>query len=228
MLNIYYLKLSDLQSFDNHLLDCISDERKRKIESYRFASDKIRSLFSELLLRFILLKKVNLKNSELVFLKNPFGKPFLKKASVYFNLSHSNDYIFCAISEKNIGLDIEKIGSVDIRLAERFFHPDEYQFLLNSPLHKQKELFYTYWTLKESYVKFLGTGLTISLNHFSFVLDETNQLAYLNKKNPFSKKLIFQFFRFDNLYRVAVCSEEKKVDSFYEITLLELLTFFEK
>lgn len=104
-----------------------------------------------------LLEKVLTKykiKPELVY--NEFGKPYLKNNDLYFNISHADNYIILVISEKEIGIDMEKI-TMKPRVMERVCTPDE-QKLIKSP-----DDFTIMWVKKESYVKFLGVGLSYGL-----------------------------------------------------------------
>ena len=66
------------------------------------------------------------------------GKPMRKDGKVCFNLSHSGKYVLCAVSETEIGCDIEKIKEVKWKLAKRFFSDGEYDFL--ESLGRQEKL----------------------------------------------------------------------------------------
>lgn len=105
------------------------------------------------------------------------GKPYLKHfPDIHFNISHSDDYAACAISEISCGLDIQKIKPVHTkRLLLRTLSEDEYACVQKS-LEPEKQ-FCKYWTLKESYLKWTGEGITKDLTtlamqgwhqHFSF------------------------------------------------------------
>jgi len=101
------------------------------------------------------------------------GKPFIASPAtrLFFNLSHSAEWVVCAIARFPIvGVDIEHCDrDVDVvRLARRFFSPLEYGDLLDLPRKAQKNRFFAYWTLKESYIKARGEGIALGLHRFSF------------------------------------------------------------
>ena len=101
------------------------------------------------------------------------GKPFLAGLpGFHFNLSHSGDYIACAFSEEEVGLDLQEHSRPHtsvVRIARRFFTAAEYEAILalpsgesvtspdNSPC--RLALFYRLWSIKEAYLKYLGCGL---------------------------------------------------------------------
>ncbi len=79
------------------------------------------------------------------------GKPYLSGGSVHFSLSHCNDRVLCAVSDAPVGADIERIRKNGVRLAKRFFAPDE-EALVTAADEPDAE-FCRIWTLKESYIK---------------------------------------------------------------------------
>jgi 4'-phosphopantetheinyl transferase len=130
-------------------------------------------LLAELLVRWILHAKLGLDINCIEFGISAFGKPFIKGLeNINFNLSHSNEWVVCAFSRLDIGVDIEKISSIKLEIAKRFFTKEEYDRILSKDAHERIVYFYELWTLKESYIKALGLGLTIPLNHVSFNICE--------------------------------------------------------
>ena len=110
----------------------------------------------------------------LAFTYGPDGKPGLHPDAhpdhVCFNLSHSGDFAACAVRrERAVGLDIEMIRpSPDfLKIARRFFAPDEAEQLEALPAGEQLAAFYQCWTAKEALVKAWGQGLSAPLDQFS-------------------------------------------------------------
>lgn len=100
---------------------------------------------------------------------NQFGKPrIIGHENLDFSLSHSGGMAMCALSDLGpVGCDIESPGRHNISVARRFFHPDEYHHIINSADPGRE--FIRIWTLKESYIKALGTGLGTRLSSFEIV-----------------------------------------------------------
>lgn len=135
-------------------------ERRERINQYRNKKDKERSLGVGLLLLYAL--KVNKINS-ISLVKNSYGKLLLPKdESFYFNLSHSGDYVACSVGSVENGIDIEHDSVENIDIAKRFFCENEYNHVMN----QGGDMFARIWTLKESYIKMKGKGLSIPLNSF--------------------------------------------------------------
>lgn len=132
-----------------------------------FQQDSLRCLFGALLSRYAICKISNYKNDELKFDVNSYNKPFIiKPNNLCFNISHSGKWVVCAVSNNPVGIDVEYIKSIDFDIAKTFFTKEEYINLMNQDI-KTKKYFYLMWTLKESYVKADGRGLSLPLNSFS-------------------------------------------------------------
>ena len=145
--------------------------RREKIDFLKRRDDKIRSLGAGVLLSRAL-KSVGVdENAEISVDKN--GKPFLKDAkNVNFNLSHSGKLVMCAISEFEVGCDVELVKDGRIDVAERFFTVAEREFITAGDGEKNKnERFFRLWTLKESFIKANGAGLSLPLGTFSVARD---------------------------------------------------------
>ena len=85
------------------------------------------------------------------------GKPYLIGNKAYISLSHSGDIAVCAISENEVGVDIQKISDYDKRLADRFFCREERDYI--NAADNEKYAFYEIWTRKEARVKLTGEGI---------------------------------------------------------------------
>jgi 4'-phosphopantetheinyl transferase len=102
--------------------------------------------------------------------EGPHGKPHIGATPpLQFNLSHSGDQAILAVGTAPLGVDIEQMrsGRPFTRLADRFFAAVEAQWLHAQPAASRQRAFYHLWTLKEAYLKALGTGLTLSSQSFS-------------------------------------------------------------
>ncbi len=96
------------------------------------------------------------------------GKPYAKGLDVHFSISHSGDYAVCAVSDKEIGADIEKIRNINPEASKRFACENE-KIYINS----HADGFFEIWTLKEAYFKCIGTGLGADIKNISFEISES-------------------------------------------------------
>lgn len=149
--------------------DAVSPARQKKADSFRFEKDRRLCIGAELLLRCGL-RTAGIEKPDTSFVYGPQGKPYLKNCALYFNFSHSGDWVVCALSSCETGCDMQKIGVADLKLARRFFCPEEYEDIAaQSTPQEQRELFCRYWTLKESFLKVTGLGMKLPLNAFRIV-----------------------------------------------------------
>lgn len=89
------------------------------------------------------------------------GKPYLVNAPLQFNISHSGNYVFCGVSNQEIGVDIQKIqGEHVLRLAKRFFAEPECRALEACRDEElRRKMFFRMWVRKEAYGKLIGDGI---------------------------------------------------------------------
>ncbi len=91
------------------------------------------------------------------------GKP--QVAGLEFNLSHSGDLVAYAVSDQPVGIDIERIRKIDLTaIIQRFFAASEFAAWQKLPPAEQEAAFFRLWTIKEAYLKAIGTGLHTPLS----------------------------------------------------------------
>ena len=180
------------------------DGRKKKIDKYKFDKDKRLSLGAGILLKKALEDiGIDYEKEETAEYKNK--KPYLKNhPEVHFNLSHSGNRVMCAVSANPIGCDVELIEKIDLNVAKRFFSETEYDYLSGKNTEEEKTVsFYRIWTLKESYVKALGEGLSIPLNAFDIVFE--NEIVCKIEGNTFKSCYFTEYRQSDREYRYSSC-----------------------
>ncbi len=203
MLNIYIANINTLPTKNNDLLmNILSAQRQEKIKTITNPQNRRLTLAAGLLLNYSLTRQ-NISPNNLSLTCNAYGKPFFEDNSVHFNLSHSGQYVLCAISDIEVGADIQKMTAhYNLNVAKRFFHSDEYTYLADLPTDKQQHVFFRLWTLKESYVKNIGTGIANTFNKFSIQI--TDNIPYIMHNN---KKQLYLFHEYKiNNYYAAICS----------------------
>lgn len=136
----------------DHMTEC-----RRTLEAGRQTGDPVLEFFSVEELLSVLGRQV----TEPCYRYGKNGKPYLTDHPFQFNLSHSGDYVFCGVSEQEIGVDIQKIqGDNMLRLAKRFFSGPECQALeACGDADLCHRMFFRMWTRKEAYGKLTGEGI---------------------------------------------------------------------
>jgi 4'-phosphopantetheinyl transferase len=172
-MHIWLISL-DIAKYDLHVLRRhLSIMELAKAERFHFDIDRNRYVIGRGVLRLLLEQYLNVPPAHLEFCHNQYGKPFLdphcNSMGILFNVSHSSEIMICAItSAREIGIDIEYVSSdIDVlELADRFFTPQEAVLLKSLHEEDRRESFYVFWTIKEAYLKALGTGIANGLDHF--------------------------------------------------------------
>lgn len=102
--------------------------------------------------------------------KNSYGKPKLANyPNLYFNLSHTEGLILLGVDTNPLGVDCEKRQERKRdAVIKRCFGEEEKAFLAQS--QDIQTDFLRLWTLKESYVKALGLGLSYPMQKTNFVI----------------------------------------------------------
>lgn len=223
MIKLFYSNIKDLNLNEGYLK--VSNQRKAKIDSFRFEKDKKLSCGVELLL-LKSLKNIGIKDPLFKLDKN--NKPYLLNyPNIYFNLTHSENMIACGISDLPLGVDIEYNDSnIDLNLAKNYFFNNEYESIINSK--KPHDEFFNYWVLKESYMKYTGLGFKLALDSFEIRKNNKNEKDAKNEikliiNNQIQENINFNLFNLDD-YKLAIASEYN-VKEAIEIKVDELIKF---
>ena len=197
------------------LYQTVSEERQQKIDRLRFPKDKRLSLAAEVLLRKALLLN---GISEFTMEVDQNGKPYLAECgSIKFNLSHSEERVMCALSVKEVGCDLEWMKEPNYKMTEYFLAKEEITILNDIKTDEEKkEMFYRFWTLKESFMKAVGLGVRIPLKEFWFSFEGDSTIVHQNidRKTYYLKE-----FDFKDGYRYALCSLCPEIDEIVELSL---------
>jgi 4'-phosphopantetheinyl transferase len=110
-------------------------------------------------------------------------------------------------------VDVENVRSrqVDIEIADRYFAAAEFAALRALPREQQRQRFFEYWTLKESYIKARGMGLSIPLDRFALHLEEPAlvRLTIDSTLGDSPERWAFWQIQFADEYLAAVCAERR-------------------
>ena len=155
-------------------INYLNQIEREKAESFFHQRDRKNYQLSHIYLREILSHYTpTIHPKEWEFKHNSFGKPYISNQNIHFNISHTTSYFAMIISNKECGIDIEQSGHIEINRAilDLTLTPKEAQQL------KEKNLsFYTFWTLKEAYLKAIGRGLSTPPNSIEFLSIKENSI----------------------------------------------------
>ncbi len=194
--------------------------RIKQVNSFRNHWDQARCCYAEILIMYYLLSIKGIDNYEIE--KNYYGKPFLKNIpDCFYNISHSGSWVVAVFDNQEVGIDVEEIKEIDLNIARNYFHPKEYQAIYKAKENKRRELFYEFWTLKESYLKYLGYGLSKPLNEFciEIIADQ------IKISDDLLGSVYFSLIDLESGYKLAICLQGNTVKEIKNVTLKELYYF---
>jgi 4'-phosphopantetheinyl transferase len=196
------------------------EEREHRLR-FRFDRDRRRYASTRVLVRTLLSRYLPVPPEQWVFSANSYGRPQIDNAQAIdarlsFNISHTHDFIVVGVThQRELGVDVENVRmrTASLDIAERFFSPQEVAALAALPVSMQQKRFFELWTLKESYIKARGMGLSIPLDQFWFSFDQDGGIALTIAPELQDDARCWHFWQFrptpDNL--VAICAG--RVDS---------------
>lgn len=178
----------------------VSCERKEKIDRFYFEKDKRLSLAAELVLQQALGEKgISTWQQHL----GVNGKPYID--GIYFNLSHSEDKVMCAVSDWEIGCDVEKVTDIELAISQRFFYGTEHETIMEKVTDEERyDTFFRLWTLKESFMKVTGLGMSLPLDAFRIDLGEDEIKV---EQQVDHQAYCFKEYDLRDGYKYAVCTQ---------------------
>lgn len=213
MIRIYYAE--DASFWEESILfahmDQIEEKRRKVWEHRKDGREKRRSLGAGLLLHYALCEYLHLpreKTPPFCTGQGQWGKPYLTEyPNVYFNLSHSGRYVCCAVSEQEIGVDIQEHRNSRKGIAQRFFTQEDNRLLQELEDAKAREMFFRIWSIRESYIKLTGQGIRQGLSSFGIdwpgraITEQGRAEAYFTENREIPG------------YSFCVCSRMEKADA---------------
>ncbi len=169
MAEIYILNVADCESELLSLLPYISEARQRTVNGLRHKKASLFSIASEAVLAHALSLPLPCE-----YMTDQNGKPYICGCH-HFNISHSGDFVVCAVSDYEIGVDTEVISRMSPHTMHKFLSPSEINEYNSLTQSRQKAFLCEKWVRKESYLKLLGTGLRKSPASLCFEGDRLTQ-----------------------------------------------------
>jgi len=207
-MDVYAIRLNFSERFDPMLFERLSDrlepEKKTRLKRFYREEDRLRGLFADLMIRDAISVKTGMKNHEMKFIQNEYGKPALKcHGDIHYNISHSGVWVVGVIDDSPVGIDVEQVQPIDLDISKNYFSPDEHQDLMSK--EDKFDYFFTLWSLKESYIKILGKGLSHPLNAFSMKFLESGEII-MKVDGKRIDDVFFKQYPLDKEYKMAVCA----------------------
>ncbi|MEL6710161.1 MAG: 4'-phosphopantetheinyl transferase superfamily protein [Pseudomonadota bacterium] len=152
----------------------LSPDEQARAQRYKFAKDRTLYRAAHHFLRTTLSRYAGIAPAAWYYSHNQYGKPAVANAGqtqLQFNLSHTRGLIGCAISlNRDVGVDVESVRPLSdlVSISRSVYVGPELDDVLSHSGDAQRTRFYTYWTLKEAYIKARGMGLYLPLEQFHF------------------------------------------------------------
>jgi 4'-phosphopantetheinyl transferase len=159
---------------------------RRKADQFRQPTSRNQHVIGRGMARRLIGEQTGVDPSQIEFGLEQYGKPFViapGDAARPFNVAHTSGLVLCGLAEKSpamtqaasvssvqLGVDVEAIDRrTDPAIAERFFSKPEVDHLRACVGEADRRLnFLRIWTLKESFIKAIGTGMSTPLADFAF------------------------------------------------------------
>lgn len=185
-----------------------SNERNRALRILS-ATRQTRFIAAHAGLRLILADSLNVPPVDVVVAEQPLGKPVvLADKAVHFSHSYSGDRVLVGCSAVEIGVDLELLQDFNWQeVSDQMLHPEERAWLQNNA--SGLDAFYKIWTLKEAYLKGLGTGLAKDLDSFALLPGQACRINEPNKSKTWCVANIAM--REDCVAAIAVAAEAFEV-----------------
>ncbi|MGN0813022.1 MAG: 4'-phosphopantetheinyl transferase family protein [Candidatus Coproplasma sp.] len=212
MFKLLCTDVSDLSESEfERICKLLSAERLKKVVAQKQDKDKYLSAAAGYLLQTAL-NSLGVVNPHIYC--NEHGKPYLKEGEIYYNLSHSGTIAVCALSSAEVGVDVQQVKPVSEGLIKRICTKDEYAFVTQGGAEIDQR-FCRLWAVKESVIKCLGKGLSLSPSRVEVKLSPPHGISIDGAETS----LHFKEYTVNGC-RIAVCSA---VDNFsFEINKIPI------
>ena len=160
----------------------------------------------------ILSKLTGLAHQDILFSTDSHNKPICSSFPNYhFNYSHTHNAVLCcASSESPVGADIERIRNAPYDIMDFCFHPDEINYVEKESCDSEIR-FFQVWTRKESYTKYLGTGLTENLSKVNTMSPDIAPLFHTWKQGG---------------YICSICSKSQSSFRLFQLSFKDIWNYF--
>ena len=196
----------------------MSAAERHQATRFYFAADRVQYLVTRALVRTVLSQYAAVTPEAWNFETNAYGRPYaVNREALYdglsFNISHTRSLIVLAITKRcAVGVDVENLVSREpaFEVANSYFATEEAATLRGLAHNEQRYRFFEYWTLKESYIKARGVGLSLPLDRFRFEYPTDNSVALTAGKDVDADAGRWQFWLFQPRpeYLVSLCAEK--------------------
>ena len=196
----------------DHFSGVLSADERARIAGMRFEAGRHQQFVSRVLVRSVLSTYLpGVPPADWRFDRGEHGRPSVSRdmtdaaRALQFNLAHTHGLVVLAVGRTpHIGVDVERIdGRVRLAVARRYFSPVEADALEALPADQQERRFRRLWTLKEAWLKAVGTGIAGGLGGMTFHFEDDG-VRFERMSDPEASRWAFREFEVDGEYFVAL------------------------
>lgn len=187
VIHLYSVSLANIADGAYQALGTVLDpSESERAQQFLWDADRKAYVASHALLRHALSEFEDEPPHAWMFHVDHYSKPHLAREFVWtdlsFSLSHTRGMVLVGVARNiELGVDVERADprKPHMEIAERYFHPIEIAYLRAASSDEDRcTRFTALWTVKEAFLKALGTGLSQALDGFAFDLGETGGLSF--------------------------------------------------
>ena len=162
----------------NNFKNQINKEKLDRINKMIDENERKKSIIAEIILSE-LLDQIGIDYNSLNIKYSKNGKPVINN-ELFYSITHSKNYIAVAISNKNIGIDIEEINDFNIENIDVFTNKKELEHINKSydKLISSIKIF----TIKEAYIKYKDLSL-FDIKEINVIYDNDINMDECNIKS---------------------------------------------
>ena len=209
MAEIYIIDTSKCKNEILALTDRVSKKRQETVLKLKNEGAVIQKLASEIILAYSLGQEL-----PITYKTQKNGKPYIPTLP-FFNISHSGNFVVCAVSNKEVGVDIEEISRMKISLARKILSAKEEVLHQAVSGAKLQYLLCEKWVRKEAYLKMLGIGLKKDPTSLSFDGDTL-----------IGEEIFSRVYPIGTTHLLSFCRSEDVPVSIIEVSPNELIEYF--
>jgi 4'-phosphopantetheinyl transferase len=184
VVHVWRIFFPQLGPYENQLESVISDEEMAWSQRFKLPENRSLFILRKGLLRTLIRNYTGIRADRVEFYHSAWGKPCLSKDmgidNFEFSVAYSRDGMILAFGKDlSVGVDLEYVDKnyPVMKIATRFFTPNESAVLRDVDPDRLQELFFEIWVRKEAFLKAIGRGLSLPLDSFEVPLNTVGSCA---------------------------------------------------
>lgn len=221
-MTIVYIVRNDRRLLHSEYHDLYNDFYPHISNIKKYNKELHNSICGRVLAVCILSKLLNMKYSDIKVCTDKYGKPYINSRKICFNISHSDEWIGCAFSKKEVGIDIEDFNYIDPNwfncLLKKYLNKQEIKMCESKDYLKMIRNSTCLWTLKEAYIKAVGEGFHIPMHSLEIFYSDAWKIK--RKKSVVPYRLLSMQLYNNSLFSVCTMDEIVMVKELKDINAL--------